>query len=217
MKDEGQAFPAYVAVVAGLLFLAFVYLAVGQATVLRNGAQTAADAAALGAAQDARDQLREGWLTVLRDPTQWQRFVLGDDYAGARSCQRAAELAVLNEAELEDCGSVDHVFTVTVNSVGTVDEAIVPGSHGRHSRATASAVVEPLCRFDPPEASPEPSTEPSPGPDPSSAPSEDPEEADPDPILSLTCDGEAWEIDPDDPVLPGVDVLFRVRLTGDDE
>ena len=56
-RDDGQAFPIYITVVGGLLFLAFAYFAVGQAAVNRNGAQTAADAAALAAAQEARDQL----------------------------------------------------------------------------------------------------------------------------------------------------------------
>ncbi|MGV9241848.1 pilus assembly protein TadG-related protein, partial [Streptomyces nigra] len=52
--DTGQAFPIYITVAAGLLFLAFAYLAVGQAAANRNGAQTAADAAALAAALDTR-------------------------------------------------------------------------------------------------------------------------------------------------------------------
>ncbi|WP_349239687.1 pilus assembly protein TadG-related protein [Streptomyces sp. CC208A] len=200
-------------VIAGLLFLAFVYFAVGQAAVLRNGAQTAADAAALGAAQDAREQLREGWLKVIGDPAQWQRFVRGEGYAVERSCQRAAEFASRNDAEVNDCVPLDFGFTVTVQTEGTVGESIVPGTDERRATATASAVVEPLCRFDPPEPSPEPTPE----PDPSSTPPEEPEEEDPDPISGLTCDGEPWEIDPEDPVLPGVDDLFRVRLTSDDE
>ncbi|MFJ6520209.1 pilus assembly protein TadG-related protein [Streptomyces filamentosus] len=218
MRETGQAFPAYVAVVAGVLFLAFVYFAVGQAAVLRSSAQTAADAAALGAAQDARDQLREGWLEVISDPTQWQRFVRGsqDEYATKRACQRAAAFASLNDAELlqnNGCVSIELGFTVTVRTEGTVGESIVPGTDERQATATASAVIEPLCSFDPPE----PSTPPPPGPDPSSTPSEEPEEEeDPDPISVLSCDGEDWDIDPEAPVLPAADDLFRVRLTGDE-
>lgn len=55
--DAGQAFPIYVVMVAGLLFLAFAFFAVGKASATRNEAQGAADAAALAAAQDARDTL----------------------------------------------------------------------------------------------------------------------------------------------------------------
>ncbi|KAA6219430.1 pilus assembly protein TadG-related protein [Streptomyces filamentosus] len=208
------------AVVAGILFLAFVYFAVGQAAVLRNGAQTAADAAALAAAQGARDQLREGWLEVIDEPTQWQRFVQGreEEYDPEQACQRAAVLASLNEAKLLSggCESIDSGFTVTVQTEGTVGESIVPGTDERSATATASAVIEPLCSFVPPEPSVDPSTPPPPGPDPSSAPSEEPEE-DPDPISGLSCDGEVWDVDPEAPVLPGADDLFRVRLTGDDE
>jgi len=42
-------------VIAGLLFLAFAFFAVAQAGTVRNGGQSAADAAALAAAQDDRD------------------------------------------------------------------------------------------------------------------------------------------------------------------
>ena len=55
--DAGQAFPIYITVVGGLLFLALAYFAVGQATVNRGGAQTAADAASLAAAQYVRYHL----------------------------------------------------------------------------------------------------------------------------------------------------------------
>ncbi|MFH9737001.1 pilus assembly protein TadG-related protein [Streptomyces roseolus] len=223
MTDQGQAFPAYVTVIAGVLFLAFVYFAVGQAAVLRNGAQTAADAAALGAAQDARDQLREGWLEVIDDPTQWHGYVRGEGYIVDRACRRATELASRNDATLllRDCVPLDLGFTVTVQSQGTVGESIVPDTGGQQATASASAVIEPLCRFEPPKPSSEPSidpsTEPTTEPDPSSTPPEEPEEEAPVPIAGLTCDGEAWEIDPEEPVLPGVDDLFRIRLTGDDE
>ncbi|MFG3192065.1 pilus assembly protein TadG-related protein [Streptomyces omiyaensis] len=209
--DRGQAFPTYVAVVAGLLFLAFVYFVVGQAALLRNGAQTAADAAALGAAQDARAQLREGWIDVIRDPAQWDRFVEGEAYMVDRACVKATVFASLNDAELspEDCVPLEFGFAVTVHTKGTVGDSIVPGTADRQAVASASAVIEPLCTFDPPEPSPEP--------DPSGTPSEEPDEEEPEPILGLFCNGKDWEIDPLVPALPEVDDLFRVRLTGDDE
>lgn len=207
------------AVIAGLLFLALVYFAVGQAAVLRGGAQTAADAAALGAASDARDQLLTSWMAVIDDPAQWQQFVRGEGYESERACQKAVVFASLNGAELnpEDCVPLEFGFTVTVHTEGTVGESIVPGTGERRATATASAVLEPLCLFVPPEPSPDASTEPPAEPDPSGSPSEEPEEQEPDPVLSLTCGDEEWEVDPDDPVLPGVDDLFRVRLTSDHE
>ncbi|MFJ5706030.1 hypothetical protein [Streptomyces sp. NPDC093105] len=200
-----------------------MYVVVGQAAALRSGAQTAADAAALGAAEDARDQLRDGWLDVIGDPAQWSGLLQGDGYVIERACQRAIALASLNKAELksQDCVPQDLGFTVTVQTERTVGNSIVPDTSERRATATASAVVEPLCTFEPPEPpespSPPPSPEPPTEPDPSATPSEEPEEEDPVPISGLSCGGEDWEINPDDPVLPPVEDLFRVRLTGDDE
>ncbi|MFI8424122.1 hypothetical protein [Streptomyces sp. NPDC085479] len=191
-----------------------MYFAVGQAAALRNGAQTAADAAALGAAQDARDQLRKGWLEVIGDPAQWPRFVQGEGYVPDLACQAAIAFASANGARLvpEECVTLERGFAVTVQTEENVGESIVPGTGDLPAKATATAVVEPLCEFNPSE----PSSEPSPEPDPSSTPSEDPEEEPLEPITGLICAGESWEIDPEKPELPGADVLFRVRLTDDE-
>lgn len=191
----------YIAVVAGLLFLAFAYFAVGQAASTRNGAQTAADAAALAAAQDARDQLREGWLEVILDTERWNSFLRGTLYDSSSACERARVFAVRNEAELSGSGCVPlsgggEGFHVTVRTTG---------SEPRHARASAEAVIEPLCTYEQQEP-----TE-SPTPDPPST--GDPEEAESGPILGLICDGRPWEIDPEDPTLPDAADLFTVRLT----
>ncbi|MER6477466.1 hypothetical protein [Streptomyces filamentosus] len=203
--------------------MAFVYFAVGQAAGLRNGAQTAADAAALGAAQDARDQLREGWLEVLGDPGQWDPFVRGDRYTAGRACERAAELAALNEAVVDDCLSTSFGFRVTVHTEDTVGESLVPDTENVQATATATAVVEPRCSFDPPKPTvdPEPPVDPDPTEDPESteapSPTSSPEPEESEPILGLVCDDETLSIDPEDPVLPEAEDLFHVRLTGDDE
>ncbi|MFE5792890.1 pilus assembly protein TadG-related protein [Streptomyces sp. NPDC056503] len=215
-REVGQAFPAYIAVIAGLLFLALVYFAVGQAAVVRNGAQTAADAAALAAAQDARDQLREGWLEVIGDPSKWQPFVDGVVVIDVPlACQNASRLAVSNDAVVDDCQSVDFGFRVTVHTNDTVGESIVPDVASREARATAAAVLEPRCSFDPPE--PPQESEPPQDSEPPSTPPEESEEQEAEPIVGLVCDGDPFEIDPDDPVLPGAGDIFRVRLTGNDE
>ena len=86
--------------VAGLLFLALAYLAVGQAAVNRGGAQTAADAAALAAAQNTRDQLAGKWLEDLLDPTKWQDIFDGK-VAVDNPCWRAGQLAAANDAKLD--------------------------------------------------------------------------------------------------------------------
>ncbi|MEK8144688.1 pilus assembly protein TadG-related protein [Streptomyces sp. M10(2022)] len=61
--------------VVGLLFLAFAFFAVGQASATRNGAQGAADAAALAAAQDARDGMRLPFLAALESPETLDQFL----------------------------------------------------------------------------------------------------------------------------------------------
>ncbi|MEU9295748.1 pilus assembly protein TadG-related protein [Streptomyces sp. NPDC048266] len=202
--DGGQAFPVYIAVVAGLLFLAFAYFAVGQAAFTRNSAQTAADAAALAAAQDAREQLREGWLEVILEPDQWDGFLDGEEYDFSSACENAADFASRNEATLAGPGcqplaAEGSGFRVTVS---TTDGAPNPAT------ASAEAVLKPRCTFTEQEPSPEPPTAP-----PSPSPSGEPEEEEPGPILGLACDGQPWDIDPGDPRLPSATDLFTVRLS----
>ncbi|WP_346768457.1 pilus assembly protein TadG-related protein [Streptomyces sp. R301] len=194
---------------AGLLLLGFVYFVVGRAAVVRNGAQTAADAAALAAAQDARQQLREGWLGVIDDPAQWQQFVLGDVYDPELACQAANAFAARNGAEVEGCSPTTLGFKVTVHSTGTVGDSIVPDAANQQAVASAAAVIEPRCSFE----EPDPTEEPEPPP----TPPAEPEEEDPGPIVGLECDGSPQVIDPENPELPDAGDLFRVRLTGDDE
>ncbi|MEU6165691.1 pilus assembly protein TadG-related protein [Streptomyces tanashiensis] len=197
--DSGQAFPVYIAVIAGLLFLTFAYFLVGQAALTRNSAQTAADAAALAAAQDAREQLRDGWIEVILDPEQWGDFLQGVAYFNESACQQAEAFAARNEAALESCGPLaigEQGFRVTVKTTG---------QEPSDAKASAEAVVEPRCRFNPPEPTPDP---------PPTGPDEGGEEPDDeDPLVGLVCGGEPWVIDPDSPSLPGAADLFRVRLS----
>ncbi|MGW6565488.1 pilus assembly protein TadG-related protein [Streptomyces sp. NPDC054975] len=210
-RDSGQALPVYITVMAGLLFLALAYFAVGQAAVTRNSAQTAADAAALAAAQDARDQLRDGWLGVILDPAQWGEFLSGGDYDVDAACRRAASFAAKNDAKLfgEACVPLplgERGFRVEVRTLDSVGDSVIPGTENQRARATATAVLEPLCTFDSPEPTQEPEP-PEPDPDPEPTPSETA------PILGLTCDGIPWTIDPDRPELPSAADLFTVRLS----
>ncbi|GAA2783525.1 pilus assembly protein TadG-related protein [Streptomyces showdoensis] len=196
--------------IGGLLFLAFVYFAVGQAAATRNGGQTAADAAALAAAQDAREQLRDGWLDVILDPGAWDRYLQGEEYDSERACQRAELFASKNDAELWDTGctalgSGEEGFRVQIR---TLDVVGLPGAAKQHAVATATAVLEPRCYFDAPEPSPttpEPSGSATPEPTPTPSP-------EPEPITGLFCDGVEWTIDPDHPSLPDAAELFSVRL-----
>ncbi|POX51495.1 hypothetical protein C3489_19880 [Streptomyces sp. Ru71] len=188
--DAGQAFPIYITVVGGLLLLAFAYLAVGQAAAKRNDAQTAADAAALAAAQDTRDQFVDLWVEKLHDPTAWQAILHGD-VGTPTSCTRAYELAAQNDASVELCEPGPLSYEVEVKTNDSVGRSIVPHTEDQHAKASAKAVIEPLCAVQPPA-----------------------EGAKDDVLPQLSCkDGRDWDIDLDDPAgLPEPQDLFDVHL-----
>ncbi|MFF4656880.1 pilus assembly protein TadG-related protein [Streptomyces sp. NPDC001381] len=189
--DAGQAFPIYITVVAGLLFLAFAYFAVGQAAVNRNGAQTAADAAALAAAQETRDQLAGQWALEVRDPAKWQDIF--DGVGATDSCWRADQLALMNDATVYCVPDGPLAYSVTAQTNKTVGDSVVPGTADRRAHATATAVIEPLCRFE--------------------LPGGDAEDAEDDVLPTLTCDDGDWVLDPEDLTdLPGPQDLFDVHL-----
>ncbi|MFF8970591.1 pilus assembly protein TadG-related protein [Streptomyces sp. NPDC014995] len=198
--DAGQAFPIYITVVAGLLFLAFAYLAVGQAAANRNGAQTAADAAALAAAQDTRDQLAGAWAAHVLDPTRWQAIFDGFAEGLTPSCWRAYELAAQNDAGVESCDPDGPLgYTVAVRTNKAVGNSVVPGTESVSSRATASAVIEPLCTFDLPGVG--------------EGEGEGEGEAEAEVLPQLTCEDRDWPLDPDDlSDLPEPQDLFDVHL-----
>ncbi|QCD57959.1 pilus assembly protein TadG-related protein [Streptomyces hawaiiensis] len=191
--DAGQAFPIYITVVGGLLFLAFAYFAVGQAAVNRNGAQTAADAAALAAAQDRRDQLADAWVTDVLNPSKWQAIFEGSAEDIGPSCWRAYQLAEQNDARVLSCPDPEGPlrFSVEVQTNKPMGESIVPGEAGRKAHASATAVIEARCDFDPPAGN-----------------------AGPDVLPKLLCEDEQdWVLDPDDlDVLPEPEDLFDVHL-----
>jgi hypothetical protein len=178
-------------VVGGLLFLAFAYLAVGQAAANRNGAQTAADAAALAAAQDTRKQLADKWVQSVLDPSVW-RGILDGEVAGLNpSCWRATQLATQNDAHLDVCSAYGFLgFQVTVTNNKSAGESVVPVTATKHSKASAIAVIEPLCTFKPLA-----------------------EGAGDDVLPRLTCKNRVWDLDPKHLVdLPSAEDLFDVHL-----
>ncbi|MFE7900760.1 pilus assembly protein TadG-related protein [Streptomyces sp. NPDC057424] len=190
--DAGQAFPIYITVVGGLLFLALAYFAVGQATVNRGGAQTAADAAALAAAQDARDQLAGEWVEAVLDPAKWQDIFEGDVPLASDPCSRAYQLADQNDADVQGCWGTGEPlgYDIAVQTRKPMGESIVPITAQKRSRASATAVIEPLCDFKPLA-----------------------EDAGDDVLPRLTCDGRDWDLKPDDLTeLPEPEDLFDVHL-----
>lgn len=219
--DAGQAAPVYITVIGALLFLAFAYFAVGQAAATRNGAETAADAAALAAAQDARDQLRGHLLDILGGGGALGAIgdVLGGHWPGLQdSCGAADRFAAANKAHVTSGGCTPVAaprqgYTVSVESDDTVGRSVIPGTETTRAHATATAVIEPLCSWQSASSSPSPSTLPA-GPGPSATPGPS-ASAPPGPAPgTLVCGGRSWVIDPANLALfPSAAELFSVHLT----
>ncbi|MFK8909463.1 pilus assembly protein TadG-related protein, partial [Streptomyces sp. YS-3] len=131
---------------AGLLFLAFAYFAVGQAAAKRNEAETAADAAALAAAQDYRDRLHDKLLTGF-DPVLWKDVLDGLRGGNAyASCGAAEALAASNGASVKTCVPGDWPgYTVSVRTTTTAGKSVVAATETSRGTAEATAVIEPRC------------------------------------------------------------------------
>ncbi|MFJ3936340.1 pilus assembly protein TadG-related protein [Streptomyces parvus] len=143
--DAGQAFPIYMMMVAGLLFLALAFFAVGKASALRNGSQGAADAAALAAAQKARDNFGTGFYASL--PTNVLDLFLNTPFTPP--CYEADRLAAANDARRTSCyptpGYLRDRITVEVEGLKPVDSPVLPGSENKKAKAKATALIEFRC------------------------------------------------------------------------
>ncbi|MEU8998974.1 pilus assembly protein TadG-related protein [Streptomyces caniferus] len=227
-RDAGQAFPLYIVAVGGLLFLALAFFAVGQAAATRNGAQTAADAAALAAGQKYRDLLTKGLLDGLRDgsyksnPAVWKDLLNGRGAPSPPACESASWFAGRNGADLSgsDCtpGSWPTSFAVEVETRNSVGDSVIPRTSNTKAKAAAKAVVAPRCTLDPAEDG-------TGGPDGTGDGADEGDKRGKDgkggkgkgghgsAPLDLTCDGKRWTLDPDNlRDLPDASDLYSVRL-----
>ena len=160
-------------VIAGLLFTAFAFFTVAQAGTVRNGGQSAADAAALAAAQDDREQFYDGFLGALDDDDAWRDWLDGLGDITGDGCGEADRFAGRNRSDVLSCEQVsregDPGYTVRIRTRFDTGDTFIPGTENKKAKATATAVIRPLCDFD-----------------------EDAED------VEFTCDGEDFIIDPDD-------------------
>ena len=188
----------------GLLFLALVYLAFGQADISRNGTQTAADAAALAAAQESRDQLDLAGTS--RDDCKASSTATRS--VRPTAARKRTRFAARNDARVGCTQLTDGRwgFTVEAESLKPMGDNIVEGTETEHAKASATAVVEPRCSFTPREPDESPERRP---------PGSGDEKQKP-PLGKLVCDDQEWEIDPEHlELLPDVADLFTVRLAED--
>ncbi|SEC70587.1 Putative Flp pilus-assembly TadE/G-like [Streptomyces sp. 2131.1] len=202
----------------GLLFVALVLFAFGEADVRRNGAQSAADAAALAAAKESRTLLEPDLMSHLADPDYFAS-VFGPSFPGGpgNACWKASAFAALNKASVVRCSPLADGrwgYEVSLKSAKGMSTGTVPGTEGKKAEAQAVAVVEPRCSFAPePGSTPEPESTPDPGSSPGT--DEEPDsEATVEPVGKVRCDGgQEWTVDPEDVTLmPDMADLFSVHL-----
>ncbi|WP_335939117.1 pilus assembly protein TadG-related protein [Streptomyces sp. PTD5-9] len=148
--EAGQAFPIYVVMVAGLLFLAFAFFTVGRASALRNGAQGAADAAALAAAQQAREDMEAPFLASLPE-RMLDVFLDSYQFPSAMPCASAQRLASANEADVKECtpqyGGRRDKITVEVETRKPVGSPVIRGMDREYAKSRATAIVEFRCSW----------------------------------------------------------------------
>ncbi|MBD0740147.1 hypothetical protein BGM09_12165 [Streptomyces sp. CBMA29] len=133
---------------SALFFLAFAFFAVGQAAVVRNSAQTAADSAALAAARADRDAAHDAFLAALTSGDLVKLgYLLANLGHDGQSCGAADTYAAENEAKVDGCDPTSSGlgYTVSVTTLGTVGTSVIDGTETKHATATATAVVEPRC------------------------------------------------------------------------
>ncbi|MEU8983736.1 pilus assembly protein TadG-related protein [Streptomyces sp. NPDC048309] len=193
-SDRGQTLPIYIWLTGVLLFAALAFFVFAQAASARNGAQSAADAAALAAAQDSRDELMVGLAGTIGKDDHWLDWLNGDLFKGAGATAAAERLAAQNDSTVQGGAQPTAVngfpgYRVEIETRYTVGDSIIPGTETRHAKAQATAVIEPRCTFAP--------------------------DADPKKLVQLDCGGDPVDIDPEDfhsDDLPNASVLFSVHL-----
>lgn len=217
-RESGQAAPIYITMVAGLLFLALAFFTVGQAGAKHNGAQSAADAAALAAAQESRDTFHdENLLGNLLNPGFLDDIFNGNPIGTANGCGAAARFADQNQSDLvpgDGCLATGDRwgFSVHVRTQKPMGANILPGTANKKAEARATAIVKPRCTFKPAEDKGKPPTD---GGEP---PADGGNPGDTKPVSpgALECGGTIWHIDPEHlDLLPDAADLFSVRLAQD--
>jgi hypothetical protein len=147
--DAGQTIGIYIVAMSALFFLAFAYFAVGQAAVTRNGAQTAADSAALAVARSYRDEAYDPFLAALLagDKVELLRLLVDPGNGIDSPCPAAGAYAADNHATVTGCGpdGGSTSYAVSVRTTGSVGNSVVKGSENVHGTASATAIVEPRC------------------------------------------------------------------------
>ena len=129
-RETGQILPGLIMLMLAILALGMLTFEIGKAALLRSGAQTAADAAALAGARNIRDQLIAQVSTTGTSDFSRVNIVL------VRAA--AADYAKRNDARLTDL----KMEGADVRAWVTIDEKIDPPKQDREGEARARARVE---------------------------------------------------------------------------
>ncbi|WP_327353751.1 pilus assembly protein TadG-related protein [Streptomyces sp. NBC_01304] len=148
--DKGSTIPLYVWTVGMVLFVAFVFFVFAKGAVARSGAQSAADAAALAAAQEFRDELTAEFIATL--PTgAWVPPLEGKMPPGPGYFAAAQQLAAENESTViyvhPTPSGIDLAFKAKIRTNYPVGDSLVPRTEDTYAEADATAVVEPKCHM----------------------------------------------------------------------
>ncbi|MFD8413456.1 pilus assembly protein TadG-related protein [Streptomyces sp. NPDC059650] len=191
---------------AGLLFAALAFFVVGMAGATRSNAQGAADAAALAAAREARDNAFLGLDLLALEPADWEKVAGGHLLKSQGACAKAVEFAALNDATAE-CRAAVPEFAVSVRTKTAVGRSVIPASGDMHGEASARALIEPRCSLRSAPA-PAPTAAASPSPTPSPTPSSGTGG------VAFVCSGKVLKLDPakPGPLRQLARALFTVRL-----
>lgn len=139
----------YGVAITGVLFLAFAFFAVAQAAAVRNSGQSAADAAALAAAQDDRDQFFDGFLDAVHEEDSWQDWLDLSETVSPDGCAAADDFAGRNDSDVIGCDPVlshgEPGYTVRIETRFDTGDTFIPGADHKKAEAEATAVVRPRC------------------------------------------------------------------------
>ncbi|MFE3185593.1 pilus assembly protein TadG-related protein [Streptomyces violascens] len=179
--------------VAGLLFLAFAFFAVGQASATRNGAQGAADSAALAAAQRARILLGPKLMAALTSPNGLDDVFKDEGAFVDAAHAKGVSFAAKNHSDVTnwkpEAGDRQYSFTFWVKTQYSVGSSVIPGTEQDHGTAHATAVIKLRCDL-PPSGGTGSGSQPEPPP------------------VTITCDGKDLPIVP----MPDLEKIFTVKL-----
>jgi len=129
-RESGQILPGLIMLMLAILAIGMLAFTIGKAAVLRSGAQTAADAAALAGAKNIRDQLIAQMAT-----TGTADF--------SRVNEALVRLAATDYAKRNDARLTDMKMDgADVRAWVTTDEKIDPPKEEKEGKASARARVE---------------------------------------------------------------------------